>query len=105
MLYLEEITILKISNIVNRFSTCLLPLTLPGFFNSAIATMLSHHKAGNPKDHFSSSQSPRNHIMSRAPSIIAMYSASMVLYALRPCFRDPYEPTLPLIFVTYPLTD
>ncbi|OWZ22133.1 hypothetical protein PHMEG_0003223 [Phytophthora megakarya] len=105
MLRFEEITILKISNIVKLVLSRLLPLNLPGFFDSVITPMLAHYKAGNSKGHFGSSQSPRNHIMSRTPSFIAMYSASMVLCALRSYFRGPYETALSLIIVTYPLTD
>ncbi|EGZ08371.1 hypothetical protein PHYSODRAFT_527750 [Phytophthora sojae] len=43
----------------------------------------------------SSSQSPTTHSTSRTPSFIAMYSASVLDWALMPCLREPYEIALP----------
>ncbi|EGZ09856.1 hypothetical protein PHYSODRAFT_523128, partial [Phytophthora sojae] len=63
----------------NRFSICLLPLCLPGFFDSAMAAVLWHQSVGVLYFHLSSSQSPLSHITSRAPSFIAIYSVSIVL--------------------------
>ncbi|POM75353.1 Hypothetical protein PHPALM_7556 [Phytophthora palmivora] len=48
---------------------------------------------------------PLCHVMSLVPSLIATYSASIVLCVSRPCLREPYDMTLPFIIVIYQLTD
>ncbi|OWY95880.1 hypothetical protein PHMEG_00033999, partial [Phytophthora megakarya] len=52
---------------------------------------LSPRRSGVAAGHRNSSNRPSIHRMSLTPSFIAMYSGSVLDWALMPYFREPYE--------------